>query len=321
MRYGAGCVWSAAAAVLLVVLVGVAFPAAAQDAGRGAPPLPVPVAAGGDGPVQDAGPGADPGPWPRVAVGFGAGGAFGGDLWRAVTDCGLGGDGARGSVCGASNPFWREWGEYLADADCVTRAGAGAACLDGTYPRAFGPAVEAATAFRIWRGLGAGVAGAWRARQGRIAVVAYFPDSLVAGAYQVLDSETGLEWGDVWSWHVGPRWTYRLSARTDVTVSAGPSWFSVRWPLVDDVAELRYEPGDYLRREPVFGRPVVVERRGSGFGWHAAGDLSWYPWGRIGLGVTGRWSRADVVLWREPDGGVPAPVGGLDVTFGLRLRF
>jgi hypothetical protein len=185
------------------------------------------------------------------------------------------------------------------------------AVVDGEYQTRGGPLldVSAGLPLRRW-GLGVQGGGSLFTRPHRGIIRGSIPHPLYFG--QLRQSE--LEIGDLTHREVALRaelaWTQMLWTNWQVSVSAGPAVIHVQQRLVADVdtVETGY-PFDAVNLVP-----ATVDEAGWGIGGTAAVDVTWFVSGRVGLGVTGRFTRARVGLDR-----IKLSVGGASAIVGVRF--
>ena len=216
-------------------------------------------------------------------------------------------------------PLGEAYGRTACRAGVVPSA---ASSIDASYPLAVAPLADVGVGVRLAGGFGFAVAGQWARRSVEADVRASLPSLIhpargfraVASAAPVDQVRQVL--------HAGASWSRVLGERTELSVSAGPSWFRVRQELVADVSFTERYPFD----APAFGAAVSTVGVGGGFGWHAALDMTRWLGRRLGAGVLVRYSSGRVLL----DAGRPvgylaetvvAPQRGVEVVGGFRVRF
>ena len=201
-------------------------------------------------------------------------------------------------------------------------ARAAVSSIDAAYPLSVAPLADVGVGVRLAGGFGFVVAGQWVRRSLEADVRASLPPLIhpargfraVAGAATVDQERQVL--------HAGAAWSRALGERTELSVSAGPSWFRVRQDLVADVSFTERYPFDV----PAFGGAVSTVGVGGGFGWHAALDMTWWLGRRLGAGALVRYSSGQVLLDAGRPvgylaGPVAAPQRGVEVVGGFRVRF
>ncbi|MGE3178753.1 MAG: hypothetical protein AB7O32_14890 [Vicinamibacterales bacterium] len=122
------------------------------------------------------------------------------------------------------------------------------------------------------------------------------------------------------AWHLHAMLVAAETRRIRVRVFGGPSYFLARQDVVTAIT--------YDQRYQVFGRGNQVdingvrtaEREGTGWGWHAGGDVSWFFSRVAGIGALVRVSGGSVAI-DDYGGRADRKVGGVQMGGGLRLRF
>ena len=114
--------------------------------------------------------------------------------------------------------------------------------------------------------------------------------------------------------HAGLLHVFRLSARTDLALSGGVSFFHVNQDLVSDVFYSDAYPFDTA----TFQSASLTSVSGSALGYHVAADLAWKLGTRWGIGILARYSRADVPFELDGDDAGTAVAGGFQVGAGIR---
>ena len=194
--------------------------------------------------------------------------------------------------------------------------------IHAVYPPGLVPLADMGLGVRLARGSGLALAGQWARRSTEANVSAELPPLIhpdrgfraVAGTAPVDQERQSL--------HLGASWSRVLGERTELSVSAGPSWFRVRQELVTDVSFTERYPFD----APAFGRADSTVGVGGGFGWHAALDMTWWLGRRLGAGALVRYTSGEVLLDPGRPVGyladpVPALQRGVEVVGGFRVRF
>ena len=129
----------------------------------------------------------------------------------------------------------------------------------------------------------------------------------VAGAAPLRHRETAL--------HFQGSVLVRSSRRFDITVTGGPSIFSVAQNLVTDVTYTEEYPFDVAAFASAASTRVT--RTVSGF--NAGADATWRLSPRFGVGALVRYTRASTTLAVSQENSTNLDVGGIQVGGGLRL--
>ena len=114
--------------------------------------------------------------------------------------------------------------------------------------------------------------------------------------------------------HAGLLHVVRLSARTDLAISGGVSYFHVTQDLVDRVFYSDAYPFDTA----TFEDASLASVTGSALGFHVAADLAWKLGTRWGIGILARYTRANVPFELDGEDAGTATVGGVQVGAGIR---
>jgi Outer membrane protein beta-barrel domain len=118
--------------------------------------------------------------------------------------------------------------------------------------------------------------------------------------------------------HVQALWTIPIRDRLDVTVGAGPSFYSVRQELV---TEFFFSEGPEPFRSVTATGTTQVSRSESAVGLNLGVDGVYMLTPRIGAGLTLRYSGASVDLPGADGQEITVDAGGFQAAFGIRLRF
>jgi len=118
--------------------------------------------------------------------------------------------------------------------------------------------------------------------------------------------------------HVQALWTVPIRDKFDVTVSAGPSFYSVRQELV---TEFFFAEGPEPFRTVTATGTTQVTRSESAVGLNLGVDGVYMLTPRLGGGLTLRYSGASVDLPGAGGQDVTVDAGGFQASFGIRFRF
>jgi hypothetical protein len=181
-----------------------------------------------------------------------------------------------------------------------------------------GLSYEGGGGVRLWRNLAAGVAVS-RFEDKRIASVSgelphpfFFNQARrVSGESDRLDhTERGV--------HVSAMWLISATPRIQAAVFAGPTFFSVRRGLVEDINYSETYPYDEATFQGTVNRRISSNQTG----FHVGGDLSWFFTDIIGVGALVRFARGSGRLDSPAsDSALSIDLGGVQAGAGLRLRF
>ena len=117
--------------------------------------------------------------------------------------------------------------------------------------------------------------------------------------------------------HVQVRWFAPVDDPLELSVFAGPTFFSVNQDLVTTVGFDQTYPFDVAS----FASASTSEQSESAVGYNVGAEVAFFFSEVVGLGALVRFSGASVDLASEDAGVVPVDIGGVHVGGGLRLRF
>jgi hypothetical protein len=107
-----------------------------------------------------------------------------------------------------------------------------------------------------------------------------------------------------------------------VTLFGGPTYFTVSQQMVETI---RYDQRYFLSGTNIVDITTYNDKKasGSGFGFHAGADVSYFFTRVVGIGGTLRFNTGTVTIDEEPLTGEKAELkaGHATLGFGLRLRF
>jgi hypothetical protein len=188
------------------------------------------------------------------------------------------------------------------------------ATVNTTYQVKSAPGLEVTGGVRVWRSLtlGAGISRFGKSGHGDVGAQVPHPfytnqlRSIAGDAGGLQRSETGV--------HVLAAWSVPLTPRTEMTISGGPSYFSVAQDVVADVTFDQSYPYDTA----TFTGAVKERETASAVGFNVGADVTYMLRRHVGVGGSVMFSQADVKL---AAGGAKVRAGGAHVGGGLRLRF
>lgn len=117
--------------------------------------------------------------------------------------------------------------------------------------------------------------------------------------------------------HVSVAYIVPAGRSVDVMVLGGPSWFSIRQTLVNDVTyreEYPYDTAAFNDAKTTLAKENVT-------GYHVGVDVAVKLTRHVGLGGLARFSRGSTTLTAGQDNTAKFDVGGLQAGGGLRLAF
>jgi hypothetical protein len=175
------------------------------------------------------------------------------------------------------------------------------------------PFVELGGTVRLWRHIGAGIAGTYLHDPGSAQVVAQVPNPLVFGQPREINGSVAVAHTEV-GLHFQAVYWMQHSERLEIMISGGPSVFHVTQDFVSGV--------DYTQTFPyttaAFQDASVVRERKTVVGGTVAGQAGWQMARHFSLVAGIRFTRASASF---PDTSASAvAVGGLQISGGVRWR-
>ena len=182
------------------------------------------------------------------------------------------------------------------------------------YPKKDGGTFDAGAGFRVWRNLAAGVSVSGISRTTDGAVNGSIPHPFYFNAGRAIEGTASLERTET-AVHVQAAYVVPAGRRMLVTLSGGPTFFSVKQTLVESVQISESYPYDtaILRSAPTSSVTKSVT------GFNAGIDFGYYFTRAVGAGVLVRYAGGNVALPTH-DTTITTKVGGFQVAGGLRLR-
>jgi hypothetical protein len=170
----------------------------------------------------------------------------------------------------------------------------------------------------LFGNIGAGISYSRTGGDGAAAVAAQIPDPLFhdrpRGASASAD---GLDHTEN-AVHLQVLYRYAVTPKIDVTVGIGPTFFSVKQELIDDVAVTEAAGGPSIA-------PTVVEESDSAVGVNFGADVTYLVKAMakqsIYAGVLLRYATGSAELTTPSGGNVSVDAGGFQFGVGLRVRF
>lgn len=188
--------------------------------------------------------------------------------------------------------------------------------IEGDYDVRDGTAIDAGGAFRVWRGLAAGVSVTTLKRRTAADVSGVYPHPFFFSRNrQNAWPQDGLQLQET-GVHVSAMYVVPAGSHFALTLFGGPTYFSFKQSVVTDVNVKETYPYDSIDATLTQG-----QIKGSTIGFHAGGDLTWYFTRNIGVGALVRFTRATEktkIVDGEP---FDLTLGGVQGGGGLRLRF
>ena len=198
---------------------------------------------------------------------------------------------------------------------------------DIRYPVDGGPAVDAGVAFRLWRGLGAGVSVTNFMRDVDAEISARLPHPFFFNRHRELEGTARASRTER-AVHVHALYRLPLTRALTLSVFGGPSVVRVEQDVVAPGSEpalaagVRYDetfPYDAV----TFRSANVLQVSGSATGFHGGADVAWMFNRHLGVGGIVRYTAVAVDLDLPPNGSRRKSVdaGGALAGGGLRLAF
>ena len=191
--------------------------------------------------------------------------------------------------------------------------------IDTAYRVKAAPEFDAAGGVRVWRQLALAVDVAYFSKTAGGTITAQVPHPLYFGRPRAVGGEApGLSRQET-AVHAQLVWMVPVAdpgGRWRLNVAGGPSFFSLRQNVVQDVTVTEAYPFDTATLATVVSQRVTKSR----VGFNVGADLSYMLSANVGVGTTVMFSRARVSL---PSMGHDLTVnaGGAHVGAGLRFRF
>jgi hypothetical protein len=204
------------------------------------------------------------------------------------------------------------------DTEATQRVYVENAPVDASYTITHGLSIDGGVSVRLAGHFGVGVTVSRFTATNDAAVTAAVPHPFFFHAPRAIaGTAAGLERDELVT-HVQAVYTLRPSAKVDIALSAGPSFFHVRQAVVTAVSFTDTYPYDTAAFTGASSRNVS----GDAAGFNVGADTSWRLSRHAGLGVSARFSRATLSP-AMPDGTAPVSIdaGGVQLAGGLRLYF
>jgi hypothetical protein len=112
-------------------------------------------------------------------------------------------------------------------------------------------------------------------------------------------------------------WVAPIAPTVELTLFGGPSFFTLRQPLVTDVTYSQSFPYDAA----TYTSAVTATATGDAVGGNVGADVTWRILERVGVAGLVRYSRARITLSEAPGGPIGLTAGGVQAAGGVRLFF
>lgn len=184
-----------------------------------------------------------------------------------------------------------------------------------------GPLIDVGGSYMLFGKWGVGVAYNHTSGDGNAAIAAQIPDPKVFDNPRAMSlSANGLKHNED-AVHVDLLYRFAATPKIDVTVSGGPTFFSMKQEFVTEfaVSETSAPPGPYVNPTVV---PTVTGVKKSPVGFNIGADATYMLTDSMGVGLLLRFAHANPSL-DVPN--TPSPievrVGGFQIAGGFRYRF
>ena len=190
------------------------------------------------------------------------------------------------------------------------------ASVDTDYSVEAGPLFDAGVGFRLWKGLGAGIALSRFTVDSAGHAEATLPHPLFFQRNRQISGETTGITREETGIHIQAQYHLPPFGRFYVTLAGGPSVLDIQQSIVTDVNFTEEYPYDTATYVGVDSQRVS----GTAIGFNAGTDVRWMFTRNIGVGGLVRYTRASVDLTRN-NRTVTVDAGGVQVGGGIRLAF
>jgi hypothetical protein len=190
------------------------------------------------------------------------------------------------------------------------------ASVDTDYSVDAGPLFDAGVGFRIWKGLGAGIAISRFSVDSAGQAEATLPHPLFFQRNRQISGETTGITREETGIHIQAQYQLPPFGNVYVTLAGGPSVLDIQQSIVTDVNFTEEFPYDTATYVGVDSQRVS----GTATGFNAGADVRWMFTRNVGVGGLVRYTRAAVDLTRN-NRTVTVDAGGMQVGGGVRLAF
>lgn len=189
--------------------------------------------------------------------------------------------------------------------------------IAANYGNRSGPAFDVLFVQSIRGPIGVGVGGDFYVRKPSATVEARVPHPFYFNQLRTATFESeGLSGHEV-AIHISGVWMAPAAGPLKVLVFGGPTIFSISQTVVTDVVLKDQYPFDTVTITGV----KTDNRKGTRFGYHVGGDVSYYLTPSVGIGAGARYSHATLEFKDDDDVEMAGVAGAVQATFGIRLRF
>jgi hypothetical protein len=190
------------------------------------------------------------------------------------------------------------------------------ATVETDYPVDAGPLFDAGFGYRVWKGLGAGIAFSRFSVDTTVQAEATLPHPLFFQRNRQISGETGGLTRDETGIHLQAQYHLARLNGLYIVLAGGPSVLDIRQSIVTDVNFTEEFPFDTATYVGVDSQRVT----GTKTGFNVGADVRWMFDRHIGVGGLVRYSHAMVDLTRN-NRTISVDAGGLQVGGGIRFTF
>ena len=188
--------------------------------------------------------------------------------------------------------------------------------VETSYPVDAGGLFDAGFAFRLWKGLAAGIAVSRFTGSGTVHASASLPHPLFFQRPRDVEGETSGLGRDETGVHIQAQYQLPPFGKLHMVVFGGPSVLDIKQSIVTEVNFTEDYPYDTASFVGVDSRRIA----GTAKGFNAGADVKWMFARHVGVGGLVRFTRAKVDL--DVSGRtIRVDAGGAQVGAGLRLAF
>jgi hypothetical protein len=190
--------------------------------------------------------------------------------------------------------------------------------IGASYKLQRGPVFDAGFAVRLIGPIGVGLTVSSYSERSDAAVSAAIPHPFFFKTPRTITgTASGLQREELVA-HLQGMYTLQPTARVDVALSAGPSFFRVRQELVTDVTFADTYPYDAPTFTTAASQRITAK---NAVGFNVGADIGLRLWRHAGVGGAVRFTRASVSLAIPNGTAVSSDAGGTQIAGGLRLYF
>jgi hypothetical protein len=191
------------------------------------------------------------------------------------------------------------------------------ASFTSDYRVGSGAMVDTGAALGLTKRIGVGVTVSWFSRADTADVNGTVPHPFFYGQLRPLSGTVDAGTRREINTHLNALFMVPLRSRVRLIVEGGPTWFSVRQPLIDHVAFTESYPYDTA----TFASAGSSQASDTHVGFNVGADISIPLAKAFGVGGIARYAHARTTLTTATGASVTADLGGLQVGGGIRLAF